>query len=183
MTFTLEEIKKQFQNDAEFVNSEFQKIKETLFLNKPSIKKWSAAECIKHLNNGCKMYLPKIEEALSKSGNSNTGLVKISWIENKMIAILEPPYKLKMPTGGEFIPSGKVSKEKVLSDFQDYQNQFISLIDKYSDKDFTSTKFSSPAFSLFKLTPGFAFLFLAAHQRRHIWQAEQTLKSIPQSLT
>lgn len=176
MKFTYDEIKNQFVSAKEIVVKEFSSADNNKFLKKPGIKRWSASECIEHLNNACKMYLPEIEKALLKSEPTNENIVKISWLQKKMMDFLEPPYRIKMLTGGEFIPQSGLEKDEVIDKFINYQNDFLLMIDKYSDKDFTSHKFSSPAANIFKLTPGYAFLFNAAHQRRHIWQAAQTLK-------
>jgi hypothetical protein len=174
------DIEKYLIRDKEKFIKIFDQVEESLFLRKPNEKRWSAAECIEHLNNGCKMYIPEIKKALENSKETNQEFIKISWLQKKMIDLLEPPYKFKMPTGGDFIPSKNLSKEKVFNDYLSYQDEYIGLIKKYYDKDFNSVKFSSPAAKMLKFNSAFAILFNAAHQRRHIWQAEQTIKGFIQ---
>lgn len=180
MLINKKDIENNLVRDKEEFIKIFSHLDESIFLRKPDEKRWSAAECIEHLNNGCKMYIPEIKKALENSKETNQDFIKISWLQKKMINLLEPPYKFKMPTGGDFIPSKNLSKEKVINDYLSYQDDYIDLLKKYYDKDFNSVKFSSPAAKMLKFNCAFAILFNAAHQRRHIWQAEQTIKGFSQ---
>ena len=46
-------------------------------MRKPDEKRWSAAECIEHLNNGCKMYIPEIKKALENSKVTNQEFMRV----------------------------------------------------------------------------------------------------------
>ena len=57
------------------------------------------------------------------------------------------------------------------------QDEFIHSIKNVNEVNWGWCKIKSPASKFIKLKLGEAYLLLAVHERRHLWQAEQILKS------
>jgi hypothetical protein len=153
---------------------------EEKFNQKPSGGGWSVGECIEHLNKVAEMYIPQIKNSIAKAEKKeqfSNEKFKPRFIQKKMIDLLEPPYKMKMKTFKSMKPASSLSMEDVLGRFNKFNNEFIELI-KESDKlDYSKVVVVSPVSSLIKFKLGEAYLFLAAHTRRHLWQAEQVLNN------
>ncbi|MBL1213509.1 MAG: DinB family protein [Ignavibacteriae bacterium] len=152
---------------------------EEKFNHKPASGGWSVGECIEHLNQVAEMYLPQIKDAITKAEKKelfSNKEFKPRFIQKKMIDSLEPPYKMKMKTFKSMKPSSSLSMEEVLGRFNKLNNDFIGLIEESDKLDYGSVVVTSPVSSLIKFKLGEAYLFLAVHTRRHLWQAEQVLK-------
>lgn len=147
---------------------------------KPAKKRWSAVQCINHLNNTAEVYIGQITKAIkeAKPDNSDNSNFKVRLITKYMVSSLEPPYKFKMKTFPVFEPV-EISPEKtdfVFDKFYDIQNDFKNLIEKSFHYNLKKVIVKSPISSLVRFRLGEVFPFLAAHQRRHIWQAEKTVE-------
>jgi hypothetical protein len=84
---------------------------------------------------------------------------------------------MKMKTFKSMKPPSSLSMEDVLGRFNKLNNDFIGLIEESDKLDYNKAVVISPVSSLMKFKLGEAYLFLAAHTRRHLWQAEQVLNN------
>jgi hypothetical protein len=62
---------------------------------------------------------------------------------------------------------------EVLAEFAKLQGELVRLLRRAHGLDLARVKVPSPVTSLLRLSLGQWFHFLAAHERRHLWQAEQ----------
>jgi hypothetical protein len=53
------------------------------------------------------------------------------------------------------------------------QDQILDCLEQANGIDLSRVKVSNPVTNLFKLSVGQEFAFTAAHERRHVWQAQQ----------
>ena len=71
-------------------------------LQRPGEGRWCAAECVEHLNLSNRSYLPRIEEALRILREKNltaSGPFRLDWNARLLKWWLEPPSRLRLPTG------------------------------------------------------------------------------------
>jgi hypothetical protein len=182
---------KEFNQNTEIFLKQFEEIQtwadklksdltEEKFNQKPANGGWSVGECIEHLNQVAEMYLPQIKDAITKAEKKelfSNKEFKPRFIQKKMIDSLEPPYKMKMKTFKSMKPASSLSMEDVLGRFNKLNNDFIGLIEESDKLDYNKAVVISPVSSLIKFKLGEAYLFLAAHTRRHLWQAEQVINN------
>lgn len=143
-----------------------------------SAGRWSIAECLDHLNVSSKQMLPMIENALHEARAKELFGDRPSrngFLGNFLIRHLEPPVKLKTKAPKLLVPSPDKSRAVVLSEFTAYQDRMIQLIREANGVDLSKVRITSLITKLLKLNLGAWFGFIAAHERRHVWQAQQVM--------
>lgn len=154
------------------------------FFQRPSENTWCVAECYSHLINFGEIYLDTIREALdgdirTLSDGETEGEFRPRLLWRTVVAFFEPPYRIKVGTFAPFEPDGvsDVTKEEIIENFTDLQDRFIAQLEnaEHQRLDLTSIKVRNPIFSFLKMTPAECYAVADAHQRRHLWQAEQVL--------
>jgi hypothetical protein len=151
------------------------------FNQRPSYGGWSVAECINHLIVTDTDYTAQIENGLKIAKDKNLfsdGPFKIGWLGRKFIGNVEPPVKRKLKAPKKWTPSSDLSLEEVTSAYIKYQDKYIELLKNSSGLDIGKVKLPSPATDLLRFSVFVMFNINAAHQRRHLWQAENVKKNI-----
>jgi len=157
-----------------------------LFTVRPSLTQWSAAECLAHLSVTTEMFLPVLRKAvdeararhLTSNGTPSMGVVAriLRWF-------LEPPVRARIKTTTAFVPRSVRAKSEALAEFSALQTQLVNLLRSTQDVAIGKVKIISPFDSRVKYNVYSAFLIVAAHQRRHLWQAEQAIDSLRKKQT
>jgi hypothetical protein len=92
---------------------------------------------------------------------------------------MEPPYKLKIPTLAPMYPkaSAETGMQSTSADLRETNKMAIDMLDelKSNSADLGKIMGKHPVFKFLPMSLTDLFLVMAAHQRRHLWQAEQTL--------
>lgn len=160
-------------------------VNEQLFFQKPSENRWSIAECYGHLIKYGNLYFSNIQSAISATANTNVpgnDTYPPRWLPEKIIHFFEPPYKLKVKTINPMKPDSSSDKNRMelLDEYLNLQNRLIEQLERahQSNVHMTKAKVTHPVFSIIKMTLSECFLLLEAHQRRHQWQAEQTMEML-----
>ncbi|KAB2847087.1 MAG: DinB family protein [Melioribacteraceae bacterium] len=174
-------LEKQFEDLKTSVKNLTEDLSEEKFNTKPAPDSWSVAECISHLNATWNPYKKLLDEAIANNQNSsvkNPDDFKPRFIMKKFTEMMEPPYKFKMKTFAQFVSSEKLSKQGTINKFNDTIEQAAKYIHACENVDIKKTIIVSPVSKVIKYQLGELFPFLAAHARRHIWQAENVKKII-----
>lgn len=154
---------------------------EDLFLLKPAPNVWSANEIFRHLRRFNNLYLRDIDQIIRNSNRPTTDYSSFEphLISRILIRIMEPPYKLKIPTLAPMYPkiSSDMGMQEATSDLRETNQMAIDFLeDLRSDQaDLNKIKGFHPIFKILPMSLTELFLVMSAHQRRHFWQAEQTL--------
>lgn len=151
-------------------------------LRKPGEKKWSAAECVEHLNITNRAYLPRIEEALREVEAKKT-VTSVPMVMNFNAKLLrwwlEPPSRLKLPTSVAFQPPAVGSAGEVLQAFQELNARIDEQLNRANGLALDKAMISSPFAETMKYNVYSAFVLIVAHNRRHLWQAANALGDPP----
>lgn len=158
------------------------KAPEDLFLLKPDSSSWSANETFRHLRRFNNLYIRKIENILRNQNLSdveNGTKFKPKLISRLIIHIMEPPYKVKIPTLAPMYPKVAAGREmKTTTDeLKESNDTILKILEelKVHQVNLDNLKGSHPVFKFLPMSLTDLFLVMSAHQRRHFWQAEQTL--------
>jgi hypothetical protein len=151
------------------------------FSLRPSPQRWSPAECVEHLRITNEAYFPLLGDALSAARAKGTGMnrpYKLDPIGALLVWFLEPPVRFRVPAPPGFIPPIALDPANVLSNFlasQDAAREFVISADGLAiDK----VKIRSPFSRHVRYNVWSAFCSAAAHQRRHLAQAEGALRAL-----
>lgn len=140
----------------------------------PAPRVWSIAQCLDHLNITNALYVagirPALEEARAR-GLRRAGPIAVSWWGRRFVGSLEPPARLKMKTPRAIVPGARKRKAEVWPEFVRIHGQIRACIEENADLDLNGARMRNPLFGLVWMRVGTALRAIAAHDRRHIWQA------------
>jgi hypothetical protein len=176
LTPQLDEYRRQFEALNEEAQELVAGLEQEQFNWRPQPGAWSIAECLDHLTTTNNQILDRIEERMQMAGRrevSDAKQVRHGFFGDWFIRTLEPPVKRKFRAPKLYLPPPERPPEKVISDFMQTQERIIKLIERASDFDLAKIKIASPVTRLLKLNLAAWFAGLAAHERRHLWQARQ----------
>jgi hypothetical protein len=147
-------------------------------LRRPAEKRWSAAECVEHLNITNRAYRPRLSEAIralrEKNRVKHDGF-RLDWNARLLKYWLEPPSRVRLPTGAAFQPVGLQDPTAVLSAFQSIGQQLEEELAAARTLALDAERIRSPFAENMKYNVYSAFTLMAAHNRRHLWQAGNAL--------
>lgn len=140
---------------------------------------WSVGQCLVHLNLSSQIFLPLLREAISgalQQGPRASGPFRRDFAGWLLCRLLEPPYRIRVKTQGPFEPVQVGSSEAVLAEFTSLQQQVIQEVHRADGLALNRIHVTSPFNARLKYNLYSAFTMIPAHQRRHLWQAEQILR-------
>ena len=144
----------------------------------PGAGRWSAAQCIDHLNVTLGLYNPVLESAIKSArahGWLSDGPYSYGWLSKYFVKLIEPPVSRRFKAPGPFVPSPQPPVDGLLDEFMRLRTQGIRLIEAANGLDLNCARVQSPASKLLKLPLGKAIEGMAAHDRRHLWQVKQLM--------
>lgn len=146
--------------------------------HRPGKGRWSATECIAHLNLSNRAYLSSLDAAIRKlheKGFSRKPAFHLNWNARLLKYWLEPPSRLRLPTSAPFQPLPVRDTEPVFREFLALEKELEEKIDSARGLGLDRAKIHSPFAEKPKYNCYSAFVLIAAHNRRHLWQAERVL--------
>jgi hypothetical protein len=147
-------------------------------LRRPAEKRWSAAECVEHLNITNRAYLPHLSEAIRTLRRKNLvsrGGFRLDWNARLLKYWLEPPSRLRLPTGAAFQPVSVQDPAAVLTAFQSIGQKLEQELASGRGLALDAGRIRSPFAESMQYNVYSAFAIIAAHNRRHLWQAGKVL--------
>lgn len=163
--------------------SEWQMIPHTKFALRPAAEKWSANECLQHLNSYGNYYIPAIEKAIRHSilkQQYPSAQFKTGWLGNYFTHLMLPAKDgsiKKMNSPGAHVPRHIPESHEVITAFIDQQERMLQLLETAKKTDLNKTKVPISIAPLIKLKLGDVFSFVIAHNQRHVLQAENALNA------
>jgi hypothetical protein len=145
---------------------------------RPQPDKWSIAECLVHLNLSSEAELIVLDNVLARTAeekSSSEAKYKMDLLGRFLKWMLEPPMMLwsRIKTTEEFQPMNIEFVEQALPNFLNLQEQLKIRVEKANGLPLDKIKVVSPFNSKIKYNLLSCFTLILAHERRHLWQAEQ----------
>ncbi|SEW19068.1 DinB family protein [Chitinophaga arvensicola] len=150
----------------------------------PAPGKWSAIQCLEHLNTYGRVYLPALDTAIANAAQRNSQpnkLFKSSWLGAYFTRLMQPSAdgqlrsRMKSPKG--HLPAIQPEVATVLQEFIQQQEQMEKLMLRAEKVNIQQIKIPTSLSRFIKLSAGDTFGFLTAHINRHVLQAERAVKS------
>ncbi len=141
---------------------------------------WSPAECLMHLSLSARAFLPFIDEALANAATVRLDPARhyrkdpVGWL---LTTMLEPPVRMKVKTPQPFVPATAASRDEVVREFERCQGELLKRLSAANDTDIGRVKVRSPFSSRMRYNLLATFSVIAAHERRHLWQAERAARA------
>ena len=142
--------------------------------------RWSIAECIEHLNLTADMLLPEVDKSIAAgiaAEPGTEGVARYSMVFGWLLPVIEPPPKRRFRTKRDLTPRPDLDAERVIERFAEVQDEVVVRLERARGIDLTRTKVRHPLMRLSRFRLGEIFVTIAAHERRHLWQAEQVAEA------
>ena len=140
--------------------------------------RWSVAQNLDHLVRANASYLDAMRPAIEASraaGRRGQGDLEPGLPGRWFLSALEPPPRMRVKAPPAIQPASTFTAQGVLDAFAASMAAARHLLLASADVDLNTTRFQNPFLPLLKVRASTGFLILAAHGRRHLWQARQAL--------
>ncbi len=149
----------------------------------PAAGSWSVAECLDHLATGNRQYLDAMQAPADRArerGRFRRRPMKPGWLGGLFVASLEPPPRRwhKMTAPRKIRPRTAPPLTEAFAAFMATQADARAFLNANADLDLHGIRFPNPFIRglFFSLATGLHVI--AAHDRRHLWQAWQARRTI-----
>ncbi|HEU4521058.1 MAG TPA: DinB family protein [Thermoanaerobaculia bacterium] len=152
-----------------------------LFTVRPNLSAWSASECLAHLSISSEMFIPVLRDAIAdarKRGMTSEKKPSMDLLGRILRWFMEPPVRSRLKTSAPFVPKSVRAKAEALNEFVTLQRQLVDLLRDAEHLALSRMKIVSPFDKRVRYNVYSAFRIIAAHQRRHLWQAEQAVAAL-----
>lgn len=148
---------------------------------RPAPGRWSIGECLLHLATSTDAALASLDQAIAHAqerGWVARGPYRYGWFTRWNVRSMEPPPAFRMRTFRIFEPPATAMRGgAVARALADSRDRLLERTRVAAGVDLKRAIVVSPAMRLFRLPLGGYLAFLAAHDRRHLWQARQVLQA------
>jgi len=151
------------------------------WLTRADPDRWSAGECVAHLNLTAIAFLPLIRTALAEAaaivGGAPARLRRdpTGWL---LWRTAGPPVRFRVRTAAQFVPAGAEPLSQLLTTFDRLQQQQLDVVAQADGRPIHMVKITSPFDPRLRYNLYACLTILPPHQERHIWQAEQVLEQL-----
>jgi len=150
-------------------------------LQQPATDKWSAAQCLAHLNSYGDYYLPAIQNAIANNIQTSKPSETFSsgWLGGYFTNLMLPKEDgsiKKMRAQKSYTHSNNVNSDAVLATFIDQQEKLLQLLSDSTNVNIEKIRIPISISPIVKLKLGDVFSFIVAHNYRHVLQAERALE-------
>lgn len=178
LTPEIDELRRQFEQasaDADVIVTD---LRDEQFNWRPALDAWSIAECLDHLNATARNYLPALDEAIAEAirkGVYGIGPFRYAWLGSVIVRLCEPPPPFRVRSPRLFLPAPNRARNQIMAAHRAYQVQFIDRLRQANGLDLGRVRVRAPMNKWLRFSLGSGFAFMAAHERRHLWQARQII--------
>jgi hypothetical protein len=147
----------------------------------PSPEAWSIAQCIEHLNVTARFYLTYIDEAIAEAirrGLYAEGPFFYGLPGRFLVGVTEPPSRIRARARPILQPGPPRRRKDVMAAFRAYQVQYIDRLRQANGLDLARARVSTPVARWLRMSLGSGFALMAAHERRHLWQARRITSAL-----
>ncbi|SFW73625.1 DinB superfamily protein [Chitinophaga sancti] len=153
---------------------------EEILLRQPAPEKWSAAQCLDHLNGYTRFYIPAIEKAITAKLTGSlpsmpSPVFRSGWLGNYFTKMMlpkadgHPGMKMQAPKG--YRPLARLDAKAVVNEFIEWQERMKLTLEQAKIINLESIKIPTTLGNWLKFSLGDTFRFVIAHEQRHMAQA------------
>jgi hypothetical protein len=157
-----------------------------LFTVRPHQGSWSAAECLGHLTLSSKAFIPILKNAVDETRNrglQSSAPPKMDVMGRLLRYFMEPPIRSRFKTSAPFVPQSTRAKAPAFAEFTSLQTELLGIARCAQGLDLARMRIVSPFDKRIRYNVWSAFYILTAHERRHLWQAEQAVQALRAAAT
>jgi hypothetical protein len=140
--------------------------------------RWSAAECVAHLNLTSAAYLPVLADGLTRARRLDAGPQRryrhdlVGWLLWRSMA---PPVRVRTKTSAPFVPGAVAGRVDLVAAFERLQEEQLRAVEQADGLAIDRVRVPSPFDPRVRYNLYACLSILPRHQERHLWQAERAL--------
>ena len=137
---------------------------------------WSIVQCLSHLARTNRIYAAAMYEAAARANVRSelaSQCIAPGLFGAWFVRSLEPPVRTRVKARQKVYPVTRADPSEILAEFVDSHKPVRSVIEVVSDMDVNRIRFKNPFVPFLRFTVGTGLLVITAHDRRHLWQANQ----------
>ena len=141
---------------------------------------WSICQCLDHLARMNVVYATPMLEAVEMCDGEDrrpTNKIEPGWFEKRFIRSMEPLGGWRMKAPSKAMPASQGKLAALVSEFTNSHAIARALLQRGKGIDLNRVRFQNPFVRFLRFTVGTGLLVINAHDRRHLWQAEQVKTS------
>ncbi len=141
---------------------------------------WSVAQCLHHLAVMNEFYLRgTVERVQAARGHVGpfSGLRPTAF-GRSFVGWLEPPARFKSKAPTQSTPAPAMPRDSLVPLFKTSHDVFRALVKAGADVDINRVTMPNPFYPRVKMRLSTVLLIIPAHDRRHLWQAENVKRSL-----
>lgn len=148
-------------------------------MRRPASMSWSVAENLEHLSATAATFGRRIRRLLDGATEQSVATKERRTIVGRVwLSLVEPPVRLRLKVPAAALQPGEIgSRELLLTRFGETHATLIALLDESDAYDRTRLRIPTPFAKRVTVTLLDSFVVLAAHGRRHLWQARRAAKN------
>lgn len=143
---------------------------------KPSVDRWSVAQCFDHLITTNAAYFPTLESIVNgtrkKRIMERVPVLPALWARLFMKS-LDPSASRKLKAPAQFHPSSSDISESIISDFDRHQHRVADMMVATEQLNLDKIVISSPVGGMITYSLMDAYRILVVHEQRHFQQARR----------
>jgi hypothetical protein len=149
---------------------------------RPAPSAWSVVECLDHLTVTSRVYLAAMQPAADRAsarGLRRRGEARPGLFGRWFIRTLEPPVKprYKGTAPRQIQPGTSLTLSDTVGRFHASQDEVRAFLWRYADLDLAGVTFPNPFVRGIRFSLATGLHVIAAHERRHLWQAWQVRRA------
>ena len=137
--------------------------------------RWSVGQCLEHLAITNELYGAAIRSAVEqarRSGSTRRGELKPGFFGQKFINSLEPPVKRRGRAPSQIKPTSAPTRDEIVRRYHQAHEQLRRTAIDAATIDANRATFANPFLKIVRVKVSTGLHIIAAHDRRHLWQAE-----------
>lgn len=156
------------------------RLDDAALMRRPAPESWSVAENLEHLSATAATYNRRIRRRLDASKRSDRlSKERKSIVGRLWLGFVEPPARMRLKVPAAALQPGEItSREALLARFAETHQTLIALLEESDAYDRMRLRIPTAFAKRITVTLYDAFIVLAAHGRRHLWQAEKVVGSL-----
>jgi hypothetical protein len=139
-------------------------------------RSWSIAQCLEHLATINVLYAGAVRAAIDRArerGWTRKGPLAPSRFGLWFIRSQEPPVKRRLKAPGSVRPGSQLSREEILRRYRESHELVKQVARDAATIDANRATYPNPFLKVLPFKVATGLYVLPAHERRHLWQAEQ----------
>jgi len=144
---------------------------------------WSVAQCLHHLAVINQFYLRgylAAVQAAAHEGRKFNGL-RPTLIGRRFAESMEPPVKMRIKARPVAQPAPTIARDQLVPLFKASHDAYRELVNASATTDINRVIVPNPFYPVIRMRVSTILLIVPAHDRRHLWQAENVKRELARS--